>query len=55
MHGLTRDKAESIYIKQPTITTKDAPYNIEQLKGLFIPLKNIKYIGIIHNNYETKH
>lgn len=51
MHGLTKDKSEAIYIKQPKITTKKAPYNIDPVKGLLIPIKNVKYVGLIDNEY----
>lgn len=52
MRGLTKDKVEAIYIKQPRITTKKSPYNITPDKGIFIRLKNIKYICVIDIDYK---
>ncbi len=52
MRGLTKDKAEAIYLKQPKITTKKPPYNIAPDKGIFIQLKNIKYICVINIDYK---
>ena len=54
MRGMTKDKAESICIAQPKITTKNSPYDISPNKKLFISLKNIKYLGIINQDYSTK-
>lgn len=50
--GLTKDKKEAIYIKQPKITNQDKPLNIDPLEGLLIQSQNIKWIGIINTDYK---
>ena len=52
--GLTKDKKEAIYIKQPKITNKDNSLNINPLEGLLIYSKDIKWIGIINIGYKPK-
>ena len=54
MRGITKDKVESVCIAQPKITTKNSPYDISPNKRLFLSLKNIKYIGIINQDYSAK-
>ncbi len=50
--GLTKDKKEAVYIKQPKITNKDNLMNINPLDGVLFYTKDIKWIGIINQNYK---
>lgn len=52
MQGLTKDKNEAIYLKSPKITNKNPPLNIDPLEGILISLKDIKFIGIINEEYD---